>query len=127
MGMFDFIGEIMDAAVDAVGSAVDTIAENPVKSIAIGVATVATGGTALAFAGPIAGVIGTTGLLGAASTGTLISTTAGAALVNGSLAALGGGALAAGGGGMAAGTMVVGAGGATLGAAVSGAVAAAAT
>lgn len=113
MGFFDFVGDVVDA-----------IAENPIKSIAIGIATVATGGTALAFAGPIAATVGATGLLGAASTGTAIGSLTGAALTNASLAALGGGALAAGGGGMAAGTMVVAGTGASLGAGVAGTVAA---
>ena len=45
--------------------------------------------------------------IGAASTGTLISTLSGAAASNATLAWLGGGSLAAGGGGIAAGTMVL--------------------
>ncbi len=112
MGLFNFVRDIVDATSDAIGSVVDIVAENPVKSIAIGVATVASGGAALAFAGPIAAAVGTAGLLGAASTGTAISTLSGAALANASLATLGGGALAVGGGGMAAGTTVVAAAGA---------------
>ena len=51
--------------------------------------------------------------VGAASTGTSISTLSGAALTNATLAWLGGGSLAVGGGGMALGTAVLG--GATLG------------
>ncbi len=111
MDIFDLVEDIMC-----------TIAENPIKSIVIGVATVTTGGAALAFAGPIAATVGATGLLGAASTGTAISSLTGAALTNASLAALGGGALATGGGGVAVGTMVVAGTGAGLGAGVAGAV-----
>ena len=122
MGMLDFIENIVDSTVDGIGSVVDTIAENPFKSIVVGVATVATGGTALAFAGPIAAAVGTTGLLGAASTGTAISALSGGALANASLAALGGGAIAVGGGGMAAGSATVAAAGALLGGGVAGSV-----
>ena len=116
MGMFD-------AMCDAIGSFVDVVAENPGKSLAIAAVTVASGGTALAFAGPIAATLGSAGLLGAASTGTAISGLGGAALTNASLAALGGGAVAAGGGGMAVGSAAVGAAGAALGAGVAGGVA----
>ena len=87
MSFFDFIGDIVESAAGAVGSVVETIAENPIKSIAIGVATVASGGAALAFAGPLAAAVGATGVLGAASTGTAIGTLGGAALTNASLAA----------------------------------------
>lgn len=64
-----------------------------------------------------AGVLGATSVgaaysavaaFGAASTGTLISTTTGVAAYNATLAWLGGGALAVGGGGMALGTIVLG-------------------
>ncbi len=127
MGLFDFCSDIVESTVNTIGSTigsvVDTVVENPIKSIAIAVATVASGGTALAFAGPIAATMGAAGWLGAASTGTAISTLYGVPLVNASLAALGGGALAAGGGGMAAGSAVVAATGTVLGAGVSGGVA----
>lgn len=58
-------------------------------------------------AGPIAAALGNLGLLGAASTGTAISTLSGAALTNASLAAIGGS--------MATGTMIITAAGAALG------------
>ena len=59
------------------------------------------------FAAPVAASwLGATGILGAASTGTAISSLHGAALTNAVLAKLGGGALAAGGFGMAGGTAV---------------------
>jgi hypothetical protein len=60
------------------------------------------GGTAVAFATSIAGMIGAT-----ASTGTAIASLSGAAAANATLAMLGGGTLAAGGGGVAAGTAVL--------------------
>jgi hypothetical protein len=112
-------------AIDAVASAVDTVAENPGKATLIVVGTVATGGVALAAAGPIAAAAGSAGLLGAASTGTAISTLSGAALTSASLASIGGGAIAAGGAGIVGGTTVVAVGGAVTGAAVSGGVVAA--
>lgn len=68
-----------------------------------GTASGAFGGAVTAF-GAYSGVMA----LGAASTGTAISTLAGAAATNATLAWLGGGALAAGGLGMAGGTMVLG-------------------
>jgi len=110
--------------INAWDSLVDTVKDNPIKTVAVVAATVATGGAALAFAAPIAATIGSAGLLGAASTGTAISGLSGAALSSASLAALGGGAVAAGGGGVAAGTVVVATSGAVAGAATSGVVAA---
>ncbi|CAD0260296.1 conserved membrane hypothetical protein [Pseudomonas veronii] len=107
------------------GDAIDAICENPLTTIGVVAATVATGGIAFVAAPAIATAVGGAGLLGAASTGTAISTLSGAALTNASLAALGGGAVAAGGGGIAAGTAVVAGTGALTGAAVSGGVAAA--
>jgi hypothetical protein len=80
-------------------------------------------GVGVVAAGPIACLLGSTGLLGAASTGTAISSLTGVALTNASLAAIGGGAVAAGGAGVAAGTAVVGGAVGLTGAAVSGAVA----
>ncbi|MGE6323328.1 hypothetical protein ACQKEF_24235 [Pseudomonas oryzihabitans] len=127
--VFDFVdraaGTVSDlavATVDAIGdlasSAVDTVTENPGKTALVCLGTLATGGAAVAFAGPIAAVVGSTGLLGATASGTAISSLSGVALTNASLAALGGGAIAAGGGGMAAGVTVVGWTGAAVGASV---------
>lgn len=112
-------------AIDAVESVVDTVKENPGKTAIVVAVTAATGGAALVAAGPIAATLGGAGLLGAASTGTAITTLSGAALTNASLAALGGGAMVAGGTGIAGGTAVVTASGAIAGAAVSGGVVAA--
>ncbi|STZ56014.1 Uncharacterised protein [Moraxella lacunata] len=75
-----------------------------VVSSGLGVAGGATGGALAAF-GAYNGVMA----LGAASTGTAISTLSGAAATNATLAWLGGGSLAAGGYGIAGGTMVLGA------------------
>ena len=93
--------------------AIDFVKENPIKCACGVVATIATGGGCLVAAPIIASTLGGAGLLGAASTGTAISSLSGAALTNASLAALGGGAVAAGGGGMVAGTVVVATAGAT--------------
>ncbi len=74
------------------------------------------GGAAAGTAGGFAAAGVTTSAvmaLGAASTGTAISSLSGVAATNATLAALGGGSLAAGGGGMALGTAILG--GATLG------------
>lgn len=65
-------------------------------------------GSVAAGTATAAGVYGSVGILGAASTGTAISALSGAAATNATLAWLGGGAIAAGGGGIAAGTMVLG-------------------
>lgn len=134
MGMFDFFSDavqgigraidttvnvvIIDGVCGALDAVIDTVKENPVKSVTAVAITLASGGAALACAGPIAATLGGTGLLGAASTGASISGLTGAALTNASLAALGGGALSVGGGGMAAGTVVAGATGAATGAVV---------
>lgn len=75
-----------------------------VLSSGLGVAGGATGGALAAF-----GVYNGVMALGAASTGTAISTLSGAAATNATLAWLGGGSLAAGGYGIAGGTMVLGA------------------
>ena len=86
---------------------------NLVRATKIGVGTIA--GVAIfaplaVLAGPsIAAAVGGTGLLGAAGTGTAISSLSGAALTSASLAAIGGGT-------MAAGTIVITATGAALGA-----------
>ena len=63
------------------------------KGLGITAAAVTVGGVGFVFAAPIAAAVGAAGLLGAASTGTAISTLFGAALTNASLAAIGGGAL----------------------------------
>lgn len=92
-------------------------------AIASAVGALAFTGIGIAVAGPIACFLGSTGILGAASTGTAISSLSGVALTNASLASLGGGAIAAGGLGIAGGTTaVVGSMGLT-GAVISGAVA----
>lgn len=101
------------------GTPINYALENPGKAVLAVGATVATGGLAAAAAPTIAAAAGGAGLLGAASTGTAISTLSGAALTNASLAAVGGGALAAGGGGMAAGTTVIAGAGALAGAGAS--------
>ena len=94
----------------------DFVEENPGKSLAIVAGTVASGGLAMIAAPAIAATAGGIGLLGAASTGTAISSLSGAALTNASLAAIGGGALSAGGAGMTGGVTVITAAGATTGA-----------
>lgn len=87
--------------------------KNPILTIIVGTGLGAVGAF---FAAPvIATMAGAAGLLGAASTGTAISTLSGAALTNASLAAIGGGALSAGGGGMAFGTAVITATGSAAG------------
>ena len=117
--MLDFIGDVLGGAVDLLGDAVDAVVENPGKTLLIVGGTVATGGLAWVAAPEVAAAVGGVGLLGAASTGTAISTLSGAALTNASLAAVGGGAVAAGGGGMAAGAAVITGVGAVAGAGVS--------
>jgi hypothetical protein len=146
MGMFDdivnSIGDSIVREVDSWGSgpicrtidsvtdnfvvpAIQTVVDNPGKALLITGAAVVTGGAAFVAAPTIAGAIGTTGLLGSASTGTAISTLTGAALESAALASVGGGALAVGGGGMVAGAQVLGASGAVIGAAASSAAVAA--
>lgn len=117
--VFDFVGDASSVIGDLAGVVVDTVKENPGTAVLVCVGTIATGGAAAVFAGPIAATIGSAGLLGATASGTAISTLSGVALTNASLAALGGGAIAAGGGGMAAGVTVVATTGAACGAAVS--------
>jgi len=105
--LFGYEGQVGGILGTPINAALDAVIENPGKSLAIVAATIATGGLGLAAAPMIAGAIGSTGVLGAASTGVAINTLSGAALSNASLAAIGGGAVAAGGGGIAAGTTVV--------------------
>lgn len=100
-------------------SIIDFVANNPLKCFVAVAATVTTGGICWVGAPAIAATLGATGFLGAASTGTAISTLSGAALTNASLAALGGGALAAGGAGMAGGTVTVTTVGSVIGGVVS--------
>lgn len=116
MGFFDFIDEVAFTIGDAADWCIDTVKENPGKVLLVAGATVATGGAFFVAAPAIAATVGATGVLGATSAGTAISSLSGAALANASLAAIGGGSIAAGGGGMAAGTMVVTGVGATIGA-----------
>lgn len=146
MGMFDdIVNSIGDSIVGEINSwgsgpicrtisnvtdnvvipAIQAMVDNPGKALLITGAAVVTGGAAFAVAPTIAGVIGATGLLGPASTGTAISTLAGAVLESASLAAIGGGAAAAGGGGMVAGAQVLAASGAVIGAGASSAAVAA--
>lgn len=97
MGLISSLDEFLfgspGVAGGLVGDVVDAISENPGKTVAVVAATVVTGGAALVAAPAIATTAGAAGLLGAASTGTVISTLSGAALTNASLAALGGGQL----------------------------------
>ena len=85
------------------------------KYAAIGAGVVVLGTVGFVFAAPIAAAIGTTGILGATSTGTAITSLSGVAASNASLAAIGGGALSAGGTGIAGGTVVVTGGTALVG------------
>lgn len=81
-------------------------------SIGAGVLLGGIGGAAVGSAGGFAAAGATTSAvmaLGAASTGTAISSLSGVAATNATLAALGGGSLAAGGGGMALGSTILGA------------------
>jgi len=98
---------------DAVRGVRDSIVENPGKTVAVAVATVASGGLALAYA-PAIGAMASAAGLGVAG-GTL----SGAAASSAGLAALGGGSLASGGLGMAGGTALVTGVGASLGAGIS--------
>ena len=86
----------------------DEISE--LRQIAIEMKDVIGGGIAALGSGGLAGLAayGSVSVLGAASTGTAISTLSGVAATNATLAWLGGGSLAAGGLGMAGGTVVLG-------------------
>lgn len=81
-----------------------------IKNITLRMASVLVGGATALGGGALAGVgaFGGAGLLATASTGTAISSLAGAAATNATLAWFGGGALAAGGLGMAGGTIILG-------------------
>ncbi|OPE19538.1 hypothetical protein APA86_33745 [Pseudomonas aeruginosa] len=116
---FDCVGDALSGVINFSEGIADAVVDNPGKTALVCVGTLATGGAAAAFAGPIAAAVGSTGLMGATvSTGTAISSLSGVALTNASLAALGGGSIAAGGGGMAAGAAVVATTGAAVGASV---------
>jgi hypothetical protein len=123
--LFGYGNSLTSLGDGAIGGAVrgvkDCIVENPGKTLLVVGVTVATGGLALAAAPTIAAAAGGSGLLGAASTGTAISTLSGAALSSASLASIGGGALAVGGGGMAAGATTIATAGAVTGGLASGA------
>ncbi|MEJ5177391.1 hypothetical protein [Erwinia sp. MYb416] len=92
----------------------DYISENPIKSLAIAAATVATGGAAAVMAPAIGAVASAAGL------GMAGGTLSGAAASSAGLAALGGGSLASGGLGMAGGKVVVTTVGALVGGSTSG-------
>ncbi len=96
--MFDFIGDTWD-----------WVCDNPIKSCAIVVGTIATAG-----AGPIAAALGATGALATTSSGTVISTLGGAALRSASLKAIG---AMAGMNSMTGGVIVIGTAGTGTGAA----------
>lgn len=104
MGFDDFIGDVFEGALDvAFGTAAavcdvavavkDAVVENPGKAALIAVATVVTGGAALAAAPAIGAAASAAGL------GVAGGTLSGAAASSAGLAALGGGSLAAGGAG----------------------------
>lgn len=95
----------------------DFICENPIKSLAVAAATVATGGLALAAAPAIGAVVSAAGL------GVAGGSLSGAAASSAGLAALGGGSLASGGLGMAGGKAVVATLGAVTGSGTSGVIA----
>ncbi|RLM52707.1 hypothetical protein DVK02_16120, partial [Halobellus sp. Atlit-31R] len=78
---------VIDGVCGGLDKAIDLVKENPVETAVVVGATVATGGLALAAAGPIATAIGSTGVLGAASTGTAIASLHGAAATSASLVA----------------------------------------
>jgi hypothetical protein len=82
MGLFDFLEDVRDAVCDKVEDAVDFVCDNPIKSIGIAVATVATGGlagTVIGGAGVAAGLAatGTAALTGAGATAAGVATKAG--------------------------------------------------
>tara|TARA_R110002167_G_scaffold208269_1_gene412323 strand:+ start:2752 stop:3222 length:471 start_codon:yes stop_codon:yes gene_type:complete len=110
---------VIDGVCAGLDNTIDYVKENPVKSVAIATTTIASGGLATLAAPTIAGALGSSGVLGLASTGTAINTLSGIALSNASLATLGGGAMSAGGGGVILGTAVVTSSGAVVGASTS--------
>lgn len=108
----DTLGSVVDVAVNAGESVVDFVVENPGKTAAVVIGTVATGGLALAAAPAIGAAVSAAGF------GVAGGTLSGAAASSAGLAALGGGSLAAGGAGVAGGTAVVTAAGGAVGASV---------
>lgn len=106
-----FLGDIYYCVVEP---AVDTVLENPGKTVAVVAATVATGGLACAAAPAIGAAVSAAGF------GVAGGTLSGAAASSAGLAALGGGSIASGGLGMAGGTALVTGVGAATGAAASG-------
>lgn len=108
---------IVDTGMDAVGAVTDFVTENPGKTAAIALGTVATGGLALTAAPAIGAAVSAAGF------GVAGGTISGAAASSAGLAAIGGGSLAAGGAGMAGGTAIVTAAGAVSGGATTAVVA----
>lgn len=111
------IGSAGDRLLDGLAivedAVVDFVNENPKTAAVI---TTAVGGAACFVAAPaIAAFIGSTGVLGAASTGAPIAGLSGAALQSASLAKIAGGAIAAGGQGMVGGTAIITAAGTATG------------
>lgn len=115
MGFLDFVADVTESVATVANRCVELVAEHPGEALLVVGATTVTGGLCWVAAPAIAATAGSIGLLGAASTGTAISSLSGAALTNASLAAIGGGALAAGGGGMTAGVATIATAGAALG------------
>lgn len=119
MGIFDWVGEVLyDGACvvrDVIQDTAEYVENNPGKAVAVAAGTVAAVATAGAAAPAIAAAVGKAGLLGAASTGTAISSLNGAALTSASLAKMGAGAKAVGGFGMAGGEAVISTTGGILG------------
>ena len=109
----DTLGSVVGVVVDAGEAVVDFVVENPGKTAAVVIGTVATGGLALAAAPAIGAVVSAAGF------GVAGGTLSGAAASSAGLAAIGGGSLAAGGAGVAGGTMIVTATGGALGAGIS--------
>ena len=64
---------VIDGVGGGIDNAIDFVKENPKKSVAIAVATVATGGVAAVAAPTIAAGLGAAGVLGATSTGNCFS------------------------------------------------------
>ena len=108
----DTLGSVVDVAVNAGESVVDFVVENPGKTAAVVIGTVATGGLALAAAPAIGAAVSAAGF------GVAGGTLSGAAASSAGLAALGGGSLAVGGAGVAGDTAVVTAAGGAVGASV---------
>lgn len=115
------VDAVVNNAIDGVGTIEAAIKKNPEAAVAVGGLLV--GGVALIAAPAVATAIGSTGALGAASTGAPIVNLSGAAKASAALAKLGGGAKSIGGGGMVAGKAVISGAGGGLGAGASSAIA----